>query len=38
MKKIFVLLLGFILLASVCGVSLAEQPEKTVVGIAWWNW
>ena len=35
MKKIVALLLGFVLLASVCGVSLAEASQKTVVGIAW---
>ena len=35
MKKVFALLLGFVLLVSVCGVSLAEMSQKTVVGIAW---
>ncbi|MBR0226803.1 MAG: gamma-glutamyl-gamma-aminobutyrate hydrolase family protein [Clostridia bacterium] len=35
MKKVFALLLGFVLLVSVCGVSLAEASQKTVVGIAW---
>ena len=35
MKKIVALLLGLILLVSVCGVSLAEPSEKNVVGIAW---
>ncbi|MBQ6961820.1 MAG: gamma-glutamyl-gamma-aminobutyrate hydrolase family protein [Clostridia bacterium] len=35
MKKTFALLLGFVLLVSVCCVSLAEVPQKTVVGIAW---
>ena len=35
MKKSFALLLGFVLLVSVCGVSLADSLEKPVVGIAW---
>lgn len=35
MKKIFALLLGFTLLLSVCGVSLAQSTEKNVIGIAW---
>ena len=35
MKKVFAMLLGFVLLVSSCGVSLAEPSQKTVVGIAW---
>ena len=35
MKKIFSLLLGFVLLVSASGVTLAEVSQKTVVGIAW---
>ena len=35
MKKLIALLLGFVLLVSVCNISFADSFEKTVVGIAW---